>query len=230
MFFGLTVNESYERLCNLLYSLCDEFVPVSFHKKHVYNFKLKSLHAKCFQMYRKEGNSEGYKKLHKYFKRELWKSLHKKEEKIISSGNTRNFYKLVKNRLTERPTIGPILSPDGRLLTNNIDISEAFLKKFANFPVLDNGIIPPFPPRTSCTFDVDDFLPHEIESVLKALPSKNSNSPDKLPPILLKACATSLAMPLSIIFQKSLNEGRLPDLWKQGIVVPIHKKSTLFGR
>ncbi|KAL1448557.1 hypothetical protein WDU94_015641, partial [Cyamophila willieti] len=46
---------------------------------------------------------------------------------------------------------------------------------------------------------------------------------DKIPPILLKNCASSLALPLCILFNWSLASGSFPDLWKTSYVIPIHK-------
>ena len=38
----------------------------------------------------------------------------------------------------------------------------------------------------------------------------------------MKELADELAMPLSIIYTKSLNEGELPQIWKDTIITPLH--------
>ena len=38
--------------------------------------------------------------------------------------------------------------------------------------------------------------------------------PDSIPSILLKISLIYISLPLSIIFQKSFNLGKLPNLWK----------------
>jgi len=41
---------------------------------------------------------------------------------------------------------------------------------------------------------------------------------------LLKSCIDSLALPLSILFRKSITTGTFPSLWKKAHVTPIYKK------
>ena len=58
---------------------------------------------------------------------------------------------------------------------------------------------------------------------LRTLPSKYSSSPDNIPNILLKNLYSSLALPLSLIFQQSINTDCLPKLWKCANIVLIYK-------
>jgi len=46
---------------------------------------------------------------------------------------------------------------------------------------------------------------------------------DNITPLFLKACATEVSLPLSLIFEKSMEEGRLPPIWKKMNITPIHK-------
>ena len=52
--------------------------------------------------------------------------------------------------------------------------------------------------------------------------------PDEAHPLLLKSCSSELARPLSIIFNRSLQEGVVPATWKVSTVVPIFKKGTRY--
>ena len=73
---------------------------------------------------------------------------------------------------------------------------------------------------------LDSFVINE-ESVHKKLlelnPSK-APGPDGWHPVFLKCLADELSFPLSILFQKSLNEGVLPNDWLKACVTAIHKK------
>lgn len=55
--------------------------------------------------------------------------------------------------------------------------------------------------------------------------SKNGSS-DGILPIVIKLCAAALLAPLSIIFNKSLEESVLPSLCKIAKVTPIHKSGV----
>ena len=70
------------------------------------------------------------------------------------------------------------------------------------------------------TFSVLDVL---------RLPNLNSNKspgPDNIHPRVLSECAEELAVPLYILFRKSLTEGKVPLVWKEGRVSPIYKKKA----
>jgi hypothetical protein len=66
----------------------------------------------------------------------------------------------------------------------------------------------------------------DVFGVLSNLREKKSPGPDDVPNVLLKRCKESLAWPLSILFTKSLQEGFLPQDWRDAIVTPIHKKGN----
>ena len=53
---------------------------------------------------------------------------------------------------------------------------------------------------------------------------KWSPGPDVWHPVLLKSIADLISLPLSILFQKSLDEGILPPQWLKACVTAIHKK------
>ncbi len=48
---------------------------------------------------------------------------------------------------------------------------------------------------------------------MKNLDIQKANGPDEISNWVLKECAEELSKPLQIIFQKSLNQGKLPEIW-----------------
>ena len=65
----------------------------------------------------------------------------------------------------------------------------------------------------------------EVESVLKALQTGKASGPDAINNRILKELAKPLSFPLSDLFNASLIKGKVPALWKQANVTPIHKKN-----
>jgi len=59
---------------------------------------------------------------------------------------------------------------------------------------------------------------------LLKLHEDKAQGPDNIHPAVLRNCADILSKPLSMIFNKSLHEGILPDDWKSATVSPIFKK------
>ena len=63
-----------------------------------------------------------------------------------------------------------------------------------------------------------------VEEKLAKLNPGKTPGPDKWHPLLLKGIADLISLPLSILFQKSLNEGILPSEWLKACITAIHKK------
>ena len=69
-----------------------------------------------------------------------------------------------------------------------------------------------------------DFSPPAVFDKLKALKNKHSITPESLPPVFFKMFADVLCEPLSLIYTAALEEGDVPDLFRESIVVPIFEK------
>ena len=50
--------------------------------------------------------------------------------------------------------------------------------------------------------------------------------PDGFPPKLLKILQNEIALPLAILFRKSIDDGEIPDEWRDAHVTAIHKKGS----
>ncbi|CAH2087196.1 unnamed protein product [Euphydryas editha] len=66
----------------------------------------------------------------------------------------------------------------------------------------------------------------EIETHLKRLNTFKGHGSDCIPPIFFSKNAEPLAIPLQILFNKSLKDGVFPSVWKEAIVVPIPKSGS----
>ena len=60
-----------------------------------------------------------------------------------------------------------------------------------------------------------------MSRALKNLNHAKSPGPDEIHPRILKELANELAKPLTILFQKIIKDGKLPDKWKEAEVRPI---------
>ena len=63
-----------------------------------------------------------------------------------------------------------------------------------------------------------------IADLLSNINPSKCHGPDNLPACLLKEVSSEIAPILTLIFQASLHQGTLPEVWRQAIVVPIFKK------
>ena len=63
-----------------------------------------------------------------------------------------------------------------------------------------------------------------IEKLLKSLDPDKAAGPDQFKPIVLQTLHAERVPILQVIFQKSLDSGKLPHIWKEANVSPIFKK------
>ena len=70
------------------------------------------------------------------------------------------------------------------------------------------------------------FDPEDISDRLKNLDGNKSIGPDAVNPYVLKQCYSSFSLPLSLLFQKSYNDGIVPSSWKLANITPVHKSGS----
>ena len=70
---------------------------------------------------------------------------------------------------------------------------------------------------------INPTCPTEIERLIEKLPNKKSSGHDNLSNILLKHMKTAIILPLTIIFNHSIEEGVFPHSMKAADVTPLHK-------
>ena len=63
----------------------------------------------------------------------------------------------------------------------------------------------------------------DIEDAIDELDENSSAGPDGVPAIFLKKTKEEISLPLSLILRKSLDEGKIPNVFKLAHVTPIHK-------
>jgi len=78
-----------------------------------------------------------------------------------------------------------------------------------------------FPKTTFTTVLINEDI---VKKYLDKLTNNTSPGPDGIPEIILKNCSKTLANPLGIIFNLSINSGTFPSIWKDSYTRPIHKK------
>ena len=79
--------------------------------------------------------------------------------------------------------------------------------------------------RTNESISDISFSPEKVTAYLKKMKPDKSQGNDNIHPFVVQKCE-SLAIPLSIIFQRSFNQGELPESWLEANVTPLFKKGS----
>lgn len=72
------------------------------------------------------------------------------------------------------------------------------------------------------------FTVQEVREALENVDTSKSAGVDGLPPLVLKHCDLSLAMPVAHIFNRSLMNRTFPKVWKTALMIPIHKSGNIY--
>ena len=65
-----------------------------------------------------------------------------------------------------------------------------------------------------------------VRKLLLALDENKATGPDLIPSRLLKILANEIAPVLTILFQASIDQGKIPSDWKEANIMPIYKKGN----
>eukprot|EP00794_Sanderia_malayensis_P001826 gene1826-2050_t len=156
--------------------------------------------------------------------RSAGKEFEKKVAKVAKD-NPKAFFQYARGKLKTRTSIPDLQKSDGSAINGDKEKAEALNRFFSSvFTKEDLKDIPQFP-----IIVVLQDLKITAELVVpnvKTLKPNKSPGPDNLHSRVFIEVANEIAEPLDIIIQNSLEEGFLPQDWKDAIVSPIFKKGS----
>ena len=171
-----------------------------------------------------------YKQVEKCVQKTVRRAKRNFERKLAKDIKKRpkDFYSYIRSNIANRVSIGPL--KDGKELIGdtekmaellNTHFSSVFTKEDIDSLPTPNMIY-----TGSAPLSTVDFPPSLVQDKLNQLDVTSAPGPDKMYPKLLKAVSESIALPLSLIYARSLNEGIVPTDWKLANVTPIFKKGS----
>ncbi len=117
-------------------------------------------------------------------------------------------------------------NPDSPTTSNDKHKADILAKFYSSvFTDEPPGDIPRIPNR-HCAENMPSLIITEVmvEKRLSELNPNKSPGPDCMHPRLLKELAPQLREPLTLLFNKSLHDGQLPEVWKRAKITAIFKK------
>ena len=203
-------------------------VMINFSHKHpMFIVRMQRSKAKQWKKWKSTGKDDDrarYNELTKNCRKAIRCFYSRVELNLMKGGKIGSLYRYIGRRIYSRTGVDELLLDDGTTTRDRGVMTDAFNRYFSSVFTLDDGQTPVFPSQTSAELYDINFSPEVVFDTLCHLQPSISSGCDGIPNILLKNCATSLAQPLSHIFEMSFRERRLPRDWKIAIVTPIHKK------
>lgn len=151
------------------------------------------------------------------------------EKNICNKSKTKPkvFWSHVRGKMKSASGVSPLLeTPNDKSSLKHEDHEKASIlqKQFCSvFTIEPEGQLPDFPRRTQQSIDEIVITKEMVKQRLKELDTNKSFGPDEMHPKFLKELAENIAEPLTVIMNRTLQEGTLPEDWKLAHVTPIYK-------
>ena len=155
----------------------------------------------------------------------------RKFEKNLANGedkNNRKFARYIKSKTKSKTTVGPLLSADKQIITDEKEIAEELNKFFSSVFTREDLQNVPEPEKEEIRVKMQPvrITQQQIRNKIKKLRRNAAPGPDGIKPALLQDLGESILAPLEIIFNKAMETGQSPEDWKTAYITPIHKKGT----
>ena len=238
----LSASELWDSIKCLLFSLMEKYVPTKTikgdknHKPWITR-DVRTIRHKERHLYKKARNSSSQRDLHKYKKIKARAQKLQRQaywtyvNTIIDStddtekpSSQKRFWRYIKSLRKDNTGVAP-LKENGRLYTEpkakanilNRQYQSVFTREDVTSVPTPDGT--PFPDMPTISISIKG-----VEALLKKINPQKAAGPDGIPAKILKECAEELAPILTILFTKTLEEGTLPEDWKEANITAVFKK------
>ena len=228
--YGKDIDETINIFYSTMLDIFSKTVPMSklSTNAHKYPKYIHSIQSKCLRNFKNRNKST----IHNNKWRDSQSLLHsniqnyvlQREYKVINSNNKSLFYKYVNSRLSFHNGISPLIKDDNSYASLDYDKAVLLNDQFTSVFTNDNGIIPEHTLKTENTINDIIFTREMVRICLCKLSKSCTIPPDEIPSYILQKFSYDLALPLSIIFNKSIENGLCPIKWKYSFITPIFKK------
>ena len=150
--------------------------------------------------------------------------LAEQEDRLLKAGSCK-FFAHVSHQLHPSDRSIHLLALTGTV-SEPKDVCEAFSKEFAkNFNSSSNSICSPISTKENSTSASLSSANVDVVAVRLALARLRASAAglDGLPALFYRYLAYGMTVPLSIVYQQSLSQGRIPDALRQAKVIALYK-------
>ena len=103
-------------------------------------------------------------------------------------------------------------------------LNEYFVQQCST--IVNSSTLPNFQPTCNALLQSLDIDREKVTKLIRALDTTKAHGCDEISISMIKICDTSIVEPLCLIFEKCLETGIYPSLWKKANIIPVHKKEN----
>ena len=174
------------------------------------------------------GSTEDVKRLQKEARKEILQNKKKFRHKVedsFASNSSRQLWSSLQTMTGYNPNKKSLVADDPRKLAH---VLNCF---YARFDSTDFSA-----DRAATLAEVNRMeqreevlTEEEVSRLFRLVSQRNACGPDEIPGTVLKHCHDSLAPVFTALFQRSLESGHTPSIWKSSNVVPVPKKPSPYA-
>ena len=168
--------------------------------------------------------------------RRLTRNITKEYEKKIAQNakeNPKAIWRYINSKSKTKESIGKLLKdhtkPNSEFAESDKEKAEILADYFSSvFTKEPEGPVPKLEGWKTPEEEMEDVIvtQNEVKKLLQKLKTDKAQGPDEMHLYFLKETAEELALPLSIIFTKSLESSEVPEEWKKGRITALFKKGN----
>ena len=176
-----------------------------------------------------EREKEEYRKRVNETKKKIKNKKNALERKVVANrkSNPKSFYAYINSAKKTRGKIGPLKNGEGELITEPKEqariLNEFYASVFTTGGTCDEQRDENW---EGGSLDDIEITESKVLHVIESLKEHSACGPDGIPPRVIKEMKNELARPLTLLFRKSLDTGKIPDDWRLAEVTPIFKKGS----
>ncbi|KAK3521727.1 hypothetical protein QTP70_015844 [Hemibagrus guttatus] len=190
----------------------------------------KRLAKKKWDMDRTEENRQEYKELQCRVKREVSKAKQKAYDELYTKLDTRegekDLYRLARQRDRDGKDVQQvrvIKDRDGRVLTSEESVQRRWKEYFEELMNEENEREKRVEGVNSVEQKVNKIRKDEVRKALKRMKSGKAVGPDDIPVEVWKCLGEAAVEFLASLFNRVLENERMPEEWRRSVLVPIFK-------
>ncbi len=149
---------------------------------------------------------------------------------IVSSDlkkNPKRFWSYIKGKKQEASGVAPLKGADGTLTNDAVTKAEILNNQFQYVYTKENLNPDEMPDKGPSPYSgMPDITITEkgVRKLLSNIIPHKATGPDGIPARFLKEFAQEITPILTLVFQKSIDSGKVPEDWKNANIVPVFKK------
>ena len=204
------------------------FRPTWMNRKLLKLIRKKKRYWRRYKLTKSNNDFSAYKDVERETKKGISRAKKAFEKKLANkeNGNNKAFNKYLKGKLNSKSCIGPLRDGDNNTVTEDQKMAEILNDFFSSvFTKEDTSVLPTCEEcKSEEVMDYVYFDRRKVRNKIDKLKPGKAPGPDRISVKALHVLKDSADLPLSIIFNKSMQSGIVPQDWKDAHVTPIFKK------